>query len=96
MDTITKLKRQVRDYYNKHANDKATIEEVAKVIGFPLPDNMKICVWPDGIWCFQEDVETYSWMSDDYSILSVPVEFAYDEVETLVAKFNREQQGDLQ
>lgn len=32
-DTL-KLKRQIRDWYNKHVTDKQTIKEVGKVIGF--------------------------------------------------------------
>jgi len=32
----------------------------------------EICVWADGTWCFKEDIEQYSWMSDDYAILRIP------------------------
>jgi hypothetical protein len=34
----------------------------------------KICVWPDGDWCHKTSLEEYSWKSDDYSIIHVPVE----------------------
>lgn len=33
-----------------------------------------ICVWPDGTWCFLEDIEDYTWMSDDFSVLKVDSE----------------------
>ena len=32
---------------------------------------MKICVWPDGTMCDLEDIEEYSWMSDDYAIKDI-------------------------
>lgn len=88
-DKTLKLKRQVRDYYNKHVNDEDTIEEVAKVIGFPLPDNMNICIWPDDTWCMESDLEMYGWTSDDYAIVSIPVELTLDEVHALVSQFNK-------
>ena len=25
-----------------------------------------ILVWPDGEWCYEEDIEDYAWKSDDY------------------------------
>lgn len=30
-----------------------------------------ICVWPCGTWCDQEDIEQYSYMSDDYRLVTV-------------------------
>jgi hypothetical protein len=30
-----------------------------------------ICLWPDGYWCFWEEIESYNWKSDDYEILEV-------------------------
>ena len=32
---------------------------------------IKIYVWSDGTWCHAEDIEEYSWMSDDYTTLWV-------------------------
>ena len=26
------------------------------------------CVWPDGDWCRFEDIQEYSWKSDDYRL----------------------------
>lgn len=28
-----------------------------------------ICHWPDGSWCFYEDLSEYNWLSDDYEVL---------------------------
>jgi len=30
-----------------------------------------VCVWSDGTWCYQDDVESYSFMSDDYVLLFI-------------------------
>lgn len=28
--------------------------------------------WPDGTWCYEEDLEEYlTWMSDDYEIIRI-------------------------
>ena len=27
---------------------------------------VSINVWPDGTWCYIEDIEEYAWKSDDY------------------------------
>lgn len=32
----------------------------------------RICVWPDGTWCYYGELEGYlAWMSDDYEVMSV-------------------------
>ena len=33
---------------------------------------MKIAIWCDGTWCYVEDLDQYTWMSDDYAISEVP------------------------
>jgi len=38
---IRKLKRQIRDWYNKTTNDQATLLKVASVINFPTPNKDK-------------------------------------------------------
>jgi hypothetical protein len=86
-----KYKRQVRDFYNKNVHDESTITKVAEVIGFPPPDKIAICVWPDDTWCLKDDVGMYSWKSDDYAILHVPIELELNEVEDLVYRFNTNQ-----
>lgn len=33
---------------------------------------MKICVWPNGVWCEPSDLDGYlGWMSDDYEVIEV-------------------------
>lgn len=29
-----------------------------------------VCLWPDGSWCFFEDIMEMSHMSDDYEVIS--------------------------
>jgi hypothetical protein len=31
-------------------------------------DKEKVCVWPDGTWCFLYELAEYNHMSDDYEI----------------------------
>lgn len=38
-----------------------------------------MCVWPDGMFCMSEDIDEYSWKSDDYEVLSF--EEAYERPE---------------
>lgn len=30
-----------------------------------------LCIWADGTWCYREDLEEMSFMSDDYEVVSV-------------------------
>ena len=39
---------------------------------------MKICVWPDYMWCEQEFLEEYQCFGDDFMVIDVP-----DEVEDI-------------
>lgn len=32
-------------------------------------ENEDICLWPDGTWCYGEDLDEYTWMSDDYEVI---------------------------
>lgn len=36
-EEITKFKRQLRDYYNKHVNDLAILKKMAEAINYPYP-----------------------------------------------------------
>jgi hypothetical protein len=36
-DQVRKMKRQVRDFYNKNVNDEKTIRAVARAIGYIIP-----------------------------------------------------------
>jgi hypothetical protein len=33
---------------------------------------IKICLWPDGMWCYRDELPDYSWASDDYEVIEVP------------------------
>jgi len=37
--TLIKLKRQIRDWYNKYTNDRHTLEEVARTVGYKRKEN---------------------------------------------------------
>lgn len=28
-----------------------------------------IHLWPDGTWCYTDELEDFTWMSDDYQII---------------------------
>jgi len=34
-------------------------------------DNEDMVIWPDNTWCFAEELDDYSWKSDDYIVISV-------------------------
>lgn len=36
----------------------------------PIPCNA-IVLWPDGTWCYHEDLSEYQHMSDDYEIVGI-------------------------
>ena len=36
-----------------------------------MHERIKIYVWPDGTWCYQNEIEEYSWKSDDYINMTV-------------------------
>ena len=41
-------------------------------------DNEDLVIWPDNTWCFAEEIDSYSWKSDDYVVISVEHEkYAY-------------------
>jgi len=29
-----------------------------------------ICLWPDGTWCYWNEIGDYSYMSDDYEVIA--------------------------
>ena len=47
-------------------------------------DKIKIMYWPDGDWCYADNLEEFSWKSDDYATLLVPEDLLYEEIDTLV------------
>jgi hypothetical protein len=34
-----------------------------------MDDLEDICLWPDGTWCFVEDLPEFGFMSDDYRVI---------------------------
>lgn len=54
-----------------------------------MKDKVAVCVWPDETWCFQDDIEEYSWKSDDYIIYHVPDELSDEDIDALVTKLNK-------
>jgi len=33
------------------------------------PDGEDIIRWPDGSWCYREELDEYGWKSDDYETI---------------------------
>ena len=33
-----------------------------------MTDKIKVCIWPDGTWCFLSELDDYGWKSDDYEV----------------------------
>lgn len=56
-------------------------------------DNISICVWPDDVWCFVEDVDEYlqspAAKSDDYAIKEVHISLDEDDIDEYVYQYNR-------
>lgn len=49
-------------------------------------DKQKIIVWPDGCYCYPEELESeiISGKSDDYCTILVPIEFSPEDIESFV------------
>lgn len=43
-----------------------------------------IYYWPDGVWCFKEELEQYNFKSDDYATKEVPDSMTYEQIDALV------------
>lgn len=46
-----------------------------------------IYIWPDGAWCYEDELEEMSHKSDDYSIQEIPADFSDTDIEIFVQKF---------
>ena len=44
-----------------------------------------ICVWPDEVWCYADDIGDYSHKSDNCQTLKIPENFGPDDVELVIA-----------
>jgi len=40
---------------------------------------VNVCYWPDGVWCEQSEVYGMGHRSDDYGVLELPDENAYED-----------------
>jgi len=49
-----------------------------------MEEMQKICVWPDGTWCHWDDIEEYSWKSDDYDLIQISEGLDEETVDELV------------
>lgn len=57
-----------------------------------MNNTTKICIWPDGTWCYYEEVESYeTWMSDDYNVEKVPDTMEHEEICNFVDDFLKNQ-----
>lgn len=47
-------------------------------MAFPISSE-DLCVWPDDTYCYRSEIEQYTWMSDDFMIISVHNTALYEE-----------------
>ncbi len=50
-------RKAVNAYYAKPVKQVFTADE-------------NVCLWANGTWCFKSSIEEYSWMSDDYAVIT--------------------------
>ena len=43
-----------------------------------------ICIWPCGTWCDKDDIEEYTYMSDDYRLVTVGIHTPDEIVDNIV------------
>jgi hypothetical protein len=55
------------NYFDSPEHDRDLDEAYAKSIEKDGPPQEKVCIWPDGDWCYEEDYEEFGInKSDDY------------------------------
>jgi hypothetical protein len=55
----------------------------------PDPEETEsICIWPDGMVCRQEDIESYGWAGDDFTQIEIPLD---DDMYEFAQRFIEEQ-----
>lgn len=48
----------------------------------------RLCIWPDGDWCYVEDREfDYGWKSDDYVVVTLPDN--EEDADSFVERWNK-------
>ena len=50
---------------------------------------MNICVWPDGGWCHESELEEMTHRSDDYLTMDVSEDYDDEAIEEYVAEYTR-------
>ena len=48
------------------------------------PDEIQICYWPAGTWCYRHELEQMTHMSDDFARTSLPAETSEDQISAYV------------
>jgi len=38
-------------------------------MSLPVLSSEDICIWPDGVWCYRDELVSFGWRSDDYLVL---------------------------
>lgn len=56
-----------------------------------MTSKQKIFVWPDDCWCREDELESMSHKSDDFTICYYPENYSDDEIDKSVHWFNRNQ-----
>jgi len=51
--------------------------------------SMTICIWPDNTWCHKEELDEYSWKSDDWQALLLNQDVPDDSIDGIIEMFNR-------
>lgn len=60
--------------------------EVFNISMEEVTDKKDICVWPGGLWCYDNDKHHHSWENGNYAVYSIPAELSADEIEALINK----------
>ena len=53
-----------------------------------MPDTVKLYFWPCGTWCNEDELEEYSFMSDDYATVTVPIELDDGDIDDVIKNIN--------
>ena len=48
-----------------------------------------IYIWPDGTWCYQDELEDYGFMSDDYCVTYAPCDWSEDDIDTYAERLGK-------
>lgn len=54
-----------------------------------MEGKIKVCFWPCGTWCFEDELLHYGWMSENYAIAYVPEESNDNDIIDIVIENNK-------